>query len=799
MKIRLLILFLLCPALYSMAQVTIRGKVTDGRQTLAFSTVTLLTSDSALINNVVTANDGIFVFENVATGNYLISSSMVGYSKYYSQLIAVQNRDVETPDVVLMPASVELSAVTIKSRKPLFEQKMDRLVVNVQSSITSAGSTVLEVLERSPGIVVNKQNNTITMNGKAGVRVMINGKSNQLPLDVVVQMLEGMSSANVEKIELITNPPSKYDAEGSAGIINIIMKGDADFGTSGSVGATLGSKWAEVWGGHINLNHRGKNFACFFDYSIVSEHNLHKYHLSRQFLYNGFVQQIDDYSRRENTTVQQNANAGVEFKLSKTSLLNFSFIGYRRNWDMSAVINDISRVSKDSSLTSCTAVHESNIWQSASAGMGLLSKVNSKTDLSFNLDYLYYHNNNPSQYDNLFSNHNNGNDASSVDVSKKTPIQFLIATADYKNVYSAHLTMEAGLKAVTSSLTNDVLVQRLQNNVWLIDSTFTSNSNFHEQVGAVYLSTTWQPENQWTINSGLRYEYTHTTIGTPYQKNVVNRKGGNLFPNLSFEKSLAKNQTVELSYSRRINRPTYNDIAPFVIFWGPNSFDGGNTELQAAIADAAKIGYHKNKWVISLQFTHSKNEIDPGEPENDTSNNVIYRHENLKYLNQLALANAWSFRIANWWEVQTNLVAQYLVVQTAHLPINVRRHNYGVNLNITNSLKLPKDFAVEISGMYQSKTLLGVVESLPVSSLNVGVQKKVGKGAIRFAVDDIFNGNNWRLKMTLPQDKNLNTYFHYDFHSRFARITYTRSFGNAKLKSIKLKSASEEERGRVAN
>jgi hypothetical protein len=144
-------------------------------------------------------------------------------------------------------------------------------------------------------------------------------------------------------------------------------------------------------------------------------------------------------------------------------------------------------------------------------------------------------------------------------------------------------------------------------------------------------------------------------------------------------------------------------------------------------------------------------------------------------------------------------VAQYLVVQTAHLPVNVRRHNYGVNVNITNSLKLPKDFAVEISGMYQSKTLLGVIESLPVSSLNVGIQKKVGKGAIRFAVDDIFNENNWKLKMTLPEDKNLNTFFHYDFHPRFARITYTRSFGNSKLKSVKLKSASEEERGRVSN
>jgi hypothetical protein len=799
MKVQLLFLFILCPAVYSLGQVSIRGRVTDGRQNLTFATVSLLTSDSALIKNVVTSDDGHFAFENVAHGNYLVSSSMVGYNKYYSKLVTVRNSSIEIPEIVLYKGSTELSGVTVKSKKPLFEQKMDRMVVNVQSSITSAGSTVLEVLEKSPGIVVNKQNNTITMNGKTGVRVMINGKSSQLPLDVVVQMLEGMSSANVERIELITNPPAKYDAEGSAGIINIIMKGDVDLGTNGSFGLTLGAKWAEVYGGHVNVNHRDKNFACFLDYSITSEHNLHKYHLSRQFLFNGFVQEIDDYSRRENTTVQQNANAGIEFKLSKNVLLNFSFTGYRRNWDMNAVINDISHISKDSTLTSSTAVHESNIWQSASAGMGLQTKLNSNTDINFNLDYLYYHNHNPSQYVDLSSNHNNSNDGSQVDVKKTTPIQFLIATVDYKHVYSPVLTMEAGLKASTSTLDNNVLVQRLKNNTWVTDSIFTSNSNFDEQVGAAYVSTRWQPGNQWTINSGLRCEYTHTTIGTPTQKNLVNRKGGYLFPNLSFEKGLAKNQSVELSYSRRINRPTYNEIAPFVIFWGPNSFDGGNTQIQASIADAAKIGYHKNKWVISLQFTHSKHEIDLGEPDNDSSNNVIYRAQNLKYLNQVTLANAWAFNITNWWEVQTNVVAQYLFLQTEHLPINVQRHNCEINLNVTNSLKLPRDFAVEISGMYQSRTLRGVIESLPVSSLNVGIQKKLGKGTMRFAIDDIFNTNNWRLKMTLPQDKNLSTFFHYDFHSRFARITYTRSFGNSKLKSIKLKSASEEERGRVAN
>ncbi|HEV8284052.1 MAG TPA: outer membrane beta-barrel family protein [Chitinophagaceae bacterium] len=798
MKIRLLILFLLCTVIYSFGQTSIRGRIKDLQQNLPFVTVRLLNSDSALIKNTVTDDAGKFIFEDIAPGNYFISSSAVGHSKFFSQLISVEKNNIELPDIILEPVSTELTEVTVKTKKPLFEQKIDRLVVNVQSSVTSSGSSVLEVLEKSPGIVLNRQNNTITMNGKTGVRIMINGKSTPLPLEMVIQMLDGMSSSNVEKIELITNPPAKYDAEGAGGIIHIVMKGNADLGTNGSVGFTLGCKWAEVLGGSFNLNHRNKNFAFVVDYSILSEHNLHSLNLIRQFVNNGFVQTINDHSRRENNTTQQNANAGIEWKLSKNSLLNFSLTDYRRKWDMNAATNDSYHVAKDSTVVTSMSIHESNIWQSVTAGIGLQSKMNSKTEISFNLDYLYYHNNNPSQYDNKpLSHDNNADDVSKIDVKKTTPIRFLIATTDYKHVYSPFLSLEAGLKSAISSLDNDVLVQRLQNNVWLTDPTFTSYSNLSEQVAAAYIATKWQPEKQWQINSGLRYEYAHTSIGTPEQKNLLNRKQGYLFPNLTLEKDFSKNKYAEFSYSRRITRPTYNEIAPFVFFWGPNSFDAGNTELLPAVSDAIKMGYHARQWVVSLQFSHSKNEIDMGEPENDSSNNVIYRHQNLKYSNILGLMNAWSFNIAPWWEVQTNLVAQYKVVQTSHLPVNVKRRNYGLSLNMTSSLKLPKDFAIEISGMYQSKTLLDVVESMGVGSLNAGIQKKFGKGTVRFAVDDIFNTNVWRLKLNLPNDKNMDTYLNYDPHSQFFRLTYTRSFGNNKLSSINLKTKSQEERGRI--
>jgi hypothetical protein len=672
-------------------------------------------------------------------------------------------------------------------------------VVNVQSSITSSGSTVLDVLQKSPGIVVNRQNNSITMNGKSGVKIMINGKIIELPLEVVVQMLDGMSSSNVEKMELITSPPAKYDAEGNAGIIHIIMKGAADFGTNGSFGVTLGYKWAEQTGVNFNLNHRGKNFAFFIDYSILRNHNLHIFKMTKESLENGFTQTVNDHSHRENITTQQNVNAGGEWKLSKNIQLNLSFTGYRRNWDLNALANDVNHAAIDSTLITNTNIHESNIWQSVTAGVGLQTKLSQKTELNFSVDYLYYHNDNPSQYDNrLFFEQGNINEDSKIDLKKGTPIRFVIANADYKHVYSPLFSIEAGVKGVTSSLTNNVLTQKLENNAWITDPVFTSYSNLSEQVGAAYVSTKWNPGREWQINSGLRYEYTHTSIGTPAQKDLLNRKYGNLFPNLSIKKDLDGKKDVQFSYSRRISRPTYNDIAPFVFFWGPTTFSAGNTTLLPAISDAVKAGYHVKRWIISLQFSHSKNEIGFLQPESDSQSNLIYRSQNLKYLNTLAVVNSLSFSVASWWEVQTNVTAQYMVAQTLHLQNNTRIPNYGVNVSVINSLKLPKDFAIEISGMYQSKTLWAISEFLAVGSLNAGIQKKWGKGILRLSIDDVFNTNNWRFKTNLPGN-NLDTYFDYDFHTRYARLTYTRSFGNNKLQSVKLKSGADEERARVAN
>jgi hypothetical protein len=792
-----------CTAIHSFGQSFIKGRITDGQKTVPSVTILLLrATDSTLVRGVVADSTGEFLIGNIAAGNYKVAVSMIGYSRFLSPAIQVAGENIVLSDIMLEEATTQLGEVVVKAEKPLFEQQIDRLVVNIQSSITTSGNTVLDVLQKLPGVVVNRQNNTITMNGKSGLRVMINGKIMPLPLDVVVQMLDGMNASNLEKIELITTPPSKYDAEGNAGIIHLVTKERAEYGTNGSFGLTVGYKWAETLGGNFSLHHRTEKLAWFVDYSFMRTHNLHRMDMDRQSTERGFAQSVTDHSHRENITHQQNVNAGAEWKIKKNTTLNLLFTGYRNKWTLKATTDDRNQVTVDSTVSTTMKIHESNIWQSATGSMELQTKPGPKSEISFSLDYLYYHNHNPSSYDNAtLYEQPNRHEASNIDLLKNTPIRILMAKADYHYISSSSLTLEAGVKATTSKLNNDVAVQRLENKEWVIDSIFTSYSTLREQLGAAYVAANWQLGKNWQLNSGLRYEYTHTLISTPTQQRLIDRTYGYLFPTLFLKKELTKEKDVQVSYSRRITRPTYNDMAPFVFFWSPTTFSAGNISLWPAISDAIRLGYHASQWLVSLQFSHTKKEIiNLFQPEKDSqSNKLIFRSQNLKYLNTLSLTNTYSFQLSPWWKIQSNLTMHYQVAQTEHLAHNMTLHVKGLNFNLTNLLKLPKDITVEISGFYQSRSLFGISAFLPYGSLNTGIQKKFGThGIVKLSMDDMLYTNIWKIKTNLPNENLYSTIF-YDWHNQFVRLTYSRNLGNSGLRSVKLKSGSNEERGRITN
>ncbi|MDQ3845405.1 MAG: TonB-dependent receptor, partial [Bacteroidota bacterium] len=216
-------LFFLLITQQGYTQSKVRGLVVDinGQPLMNANVLLLRSKDSSLVKGSITAKGGNYSFESIKPGNYLIASTFVGLRQVYTPAFQIgANENLGMADIQLAEKETQLTGVTVSAIKPLFEQKIDRMIINVASSITNIGSTALDVLMRSPGIIVDQQNNTLSMNGKDGVVVMLNGKISRMPITSVVQMLAGMSASNIERIELITTPPANFDAEGNAGFIN---------------------------------------------------------------------------------------------------------------------------------------------------------------------------------------------------------------------------------------------------------------------------------------------------------------------------------------------------------------------------------------------------------------------------------------------------------------------------------------------------------------------------------------------------------------------------------------------------
>lgn len=283
---RLLFLFLLTFSvhLFGQSKFEITGSVIDNnRNILPFVNILLLKSiDSSFVKGEVATENGKFSFNQIEEGDYLILASMIGYRSTYSSTFHLKN-DYQL-DIILLDQGEALDEVIIQADKPLYQQKVDRLVINVENSIVSAGGSALEILERSPGVLVNRQGNSISVVGKSGVKVMINGKESYVPTSSLIQMLDGMSADNIESIELITTPPANFDAEGNAGFINIVLKKRTDLGLNGSYSLSGGYGEGAVTSDNINFNYRKNKINLFGSYSFSLDNRKQLFTTSREYM-----------------------------------------------------------------------------------------------------------------------------------------------------------------------------------------------------------------------------------------------------------------------------------------------------------------------------------------------------------------------------------------------------------------------------------------------------------------------------------------------------------------------------------
>ena len=802
-KIQLACVFL-CLHLCTSAQNNVNGYIFESEKVpLEYANVLLMNAgDSSLFKGTVTDLDGFFQIENIPNGRYFLTASMIGFETMHLESFNLEDQVLFNLPRITLSQGIALDEVQVVGRKPLYEQKIDRLVVNVENSIVSSGSSALDILERSPGVIINRQNNSISLVGKEGVVVMIDGKVSYMPIDAVVQLLAGMSSDNIVSIELITTPPANLDAEGNAGFINIVLKKRTDFGLNGLYSISGGYGKGGLSNNQLNFNFRKKKMNLYGSYGFLWDNQEQIFTNERLLYFNG--DQFTNMNRSDRDPTQRNHNVrfGIDFELSEKTILGVLVGGYDNKWSMEAVNNNVQGTNSLISQYVDLYLTERNQWGHQNANINLKHDFSDRTSMSIDVDYLRYRDENPTDYEIEYFDKDRTFEREELTRSDKvTPIEFFVGKIDFSHRVSDAINLSFGLKGTDSKFENAVAVETLIGQEWEADPGLTNVSNLSERIFAVYTSFDLKINDKATVKAGLRYEHTDSNLDINTEGTVVDRTYGSFFPSVFFNQQLNDDHSFGLSYSRRITRPTFNDMAPFIIFMDPNTFFSGNAGIQPALSNAIKADYRYKSAILSFQYSVEDSTIARFQERvvNETNKSFL-EPINLNQTRTFSATLGFPVTITKWWDMRLNLIYLNQAVDGNYFgtPTSSSQSQFQGNGSFTFSL--PNDFTADISGNYSGPSIFGGFAKIRSAYMvNFGIQKKLGEraGSLSLVVRDIFDSFNWKIR-TEVEGRDFVTNNVFDFSQRTFSISYSRSFGNTALKaSRERQTGSDAEKRRV--
>jgi outer membrane receptor for ferrienterochelin and colicin len=789
------LILLLIPLHLSMnSQTLVSGKVLNEESSpLSFANIIVLDQeDSTLVKGDISNIDGVFAM-NLNEGNYILEVSMLGYTSVYQSLVIADRKTTSLVPIQMSGNATLLEGVTVTAKKALFEKKVDRIIVNVQANAINKGNTVLNVLRSSPGLMVS--NDAITMAGKQGVRIMLNGKIIRMPLDGVMQMLEGMSAANVESIELITNPGAQYEAEGNAGFINIVLTESPNRGWIANVGATIGMNQNINTGTNASLQYRGRKLSANVNYSFNYNKNEQIWNVLQSNEIDNFRTFTDSKTNRLSQVQTQNLNLGLTYLLSPKTELSFSLTGLQSLNRQ----NDTNRAdqvfSVDSTLAMKSGIVEPNQWLNGSSSIGINHKLSTTSNLKVFYDHLRYQNRQVADYDLEFTSNNTSELLrSKLNTTKTTPILFHVFSADYDVILNPNLSISAGGRIALSTFENAVDVDLTGFPIYDLGA-IEPKTFLDENIAAGYSQFTYVANANLTIEGGLRYERTTTDIRNAQLESVVERDYGNWFPTANITYKFNEKTSFQLVYNRRITRPTFNDLAPFVFFQNPSTLIQGNSELLPAIIDAVDVTLNKGKYWFTFQYARTNNFISFFTPGLDESNNVTYSTQNLDFMQMLGLNFNNNMQFTTWWSSNNSLSYQNFRIEDERSNQKVKRTINNFLINSNHAFQIQKTISANIGLNYNHSGFIGLLDYEPQWMLNAGISKRMKNGSqLSLRLTDIFSSYIWKGDFELG---NATQYFLYDMNMRAIDLSWSMPFGNNKLKSVDVENGSANERARV--
>jgi hypothetical protein len=745
--------------------------------------------------------------------------------KKSARLLPVNNdaAEIKVADIQLSTVTKSMAAVTVVATKPFIEQKIDKTVVNVEASPSNAGATALEVLEKSPGVTVDNDGN-ISLKGKNGVIVMMDGKPTYLSGADLANVLRNLPASALDQIEIMTNPSSKYDAAGNSGVINIKTKKSKTRGSNGSLslGNTTGlfrnNGTAELL--HkptlsVNYNYRKNKVNLFSNFVYNYREGRSKMDIvSRYYRDSKPIDSINNVNtlfkfRNNNYTLKLGMDYSPNKKNTFGIVLNgFMFAGRPRSATGTYFTNLGNTVFSRLNSTASSKLS----WQNFSTNLNFRHLFDTTgTELTIDADYAIYSNTSDQLLSTGFFDGNFNQTADSMYLRGHLPSEINIYSlkSDFVKTYKSGLRIEAGVKVSYVKSDNRVNYERKVPNGWVPDS---RNNHFiyDENINAAYINASKQLK-KWTLQGGLRMENTNTKGTQVIDNSSVKRNYVSLFPTAFASYAFNEKNSLTLSVSRRLQRPNYQDLNPFTFFLDSLSYRQGNPYLTPQFSyNYELIHSYNGKLITTLNYSKTTDVISNIINRNRGANNEIIgflTSDNIASFTNMGLAISAPVKIAKWWNVnlygnlyRNHYEGTYISNETGSpevVALDIAFTSFTVN--VANSFTIGKGWSAELSGWYRYKTVEQLNLAFPMGQLNFGLAKNnllKGRMSLRLNARDPFN---WQYYRGLTQygtvDFNLNN--RWDNRQYGINITYR--FGTQQNQARRRSSATEEEQRRVGS
>lgn len=797
-------------ASYSQTKKSISGLVLDNEsEPLPFANVLLLQAkDSTLVKATTTEINGTFDVENPEEGQFILKISMVGFEEFTSTpfFINAESPTYEVKNLKLPLATNQLSEVEVVAKKPFIEQQIDKTVLNVENSIVASGNTLLEVLEKAPGVVVDRQNNSLKLKNKNGVQVMIDGKLNYLSQEALMEMLNNTNSEQVATVEIITNPSSKYDAAGNAGIINIKLKKNRNFGTNGSVNLALGnvflpnsvSDLARA-STNLSLNHRQEKFNIFGNLNLGRNAFYNDNTLVRSTNFENLRSEFNQISQRNGKGLYENVRIGTDFFLSDKTTIGF--MTDFNNWDGQMSSRGLTEIKEiqgelvtESSLIP-TAKREMT-RQNFTGNINLKHEFNDKgKEMTFDVDYSGFRNMANQNFINTFYDMN-GSVTSILNQRNRTPtdIDIFAAKIDFVIPTQDKTKIEFGAKSSYVKTDNDFVFEQELDNTWVSDPGKTNHFVYTEFVNAAYINIGHQWE-KFGLQSGLRAEHTKSEGNSLTLDQSVPRSYLSLFPTLFLSQKINKDHAMRYSYSRRIGRPNYEQLNPFLFFLDPFTFERGNEYLRPQFTDNLEVTYTlKDAVSLSLGYANIKDNMFDVIEQDDESRVTFQTQKNIQKVENYSANLSFPIPVTKWWNMQNNFSFYYNRFRDDNLSggvLDVGQVAY--NFYTSSSFTLKKGWSAQANMWYNSPNAYGIIRSTKAQyALNMGVQKNIlnKKGKLKANINDIFLTSFFNGEIDY---QNVDLVVTNRWASRSATISFSYTFGNQNVKSSRNRNTASDD------